>query len=158
MSAMREDLVGAPPSRMRSMQPKARARKITPGLLQVFYLPAMTNFATPCLVCGVLTRGASRCETHEAEAKLRRNNRKDSPARVAKKKTKYNYIYKKRSKEIRDFVQLYGSVCYLCSTPIPPGSPVHVDHVYPELGEASPLAPTHKFCNESKGNKPAPRI
>ena len=114
------------------------------------------KFATPCLVCGQLTRGDSRCQVHRAEAEARRNSRPDTPARKEKKKLLYNSAYHKRAKEIREWVKNYGATCYLCEQPIQAGDQVHVDHVMPELANASPLAPTHKFCNESKGNK-APR-
>lgn len=113
----------------------------------------MRDFATPCLICGKLARGSSRCPEHEAERNAKRNSRPDSPARIEKKRLLYNTAYRKKAKEIRDLVMRYGATCYLCEKPIEPGSPVHVDHVFPELANASPLAPTHSFCNESKGNK-----
>lgn len=115
------------------------------------------KFNTPCLVCGKLTRGDTRCADHRAEVEARRNSKPDTQARKEKKKILYNSAYHKAAKQIRGFVSRNGATCYLCQDPITPGEPVHVDHVFPELGNASPLAPTHKFCNESKGNK-APQI
>ena len=112
------------------------------------------KFKTPCLVCGVLTDGGSRCSTHEAQYQARRNQRLESLQRKEKKRSLYNSRYKKRAKQVRDQARLVPTDCHICKQRILPTDTVEADHVYPELGDLSPLLPAHRLCNQRRGNKP----
>ena len=108
------------------------------------------NFARPCLDCGQLVRGANRCEKHQAENKRKRNARLDTFERQEKKRRRYNSDYRKRAKLVRE----NATHCHICKQPILPGERVEADHLFPELDNASPLAPAHGRCNAKRGNKP----
>lgn len=101
------------------------------------------KFNKPCIDCGKLSR-ANRCPDC---TKLRQKAKDSDPERRAKKAALYNTDYRKR----RDLLKKYGGVCYLCGDVVPPGTG-QADHIIPS-DPNSPLALTHSFCNESKGNK-----
>ena len=44
-----------------------------------------------------------------------------------------------------------GGICYLCGEVVPPGTG-QADHIIAGNPD-SPLAITHSFCNQSRGNK-----
>lgn len=102
----------------------------------------------PCIDCGQLVQGASRCETHETERR-RRLRKPDSPERKAKKAAVYNYQYRKRAKFVRNF----ATQCHLCGEGYRPNDPWQADHLDPG-NPHSPLAPAHRSCNLRRGNKP----
>lgn len=112
------------------------------------------RFRKPCLTCGVLTDGGSRCERHEAEYKRKRNQRLDSLDRIAKKRLKYNSEYQRRARLVRQQARAVPTQCHICKQIIQPHEPVNADHLYPELLNESPLLPAHARCNQSRGNKP----
>lgn len=146
LPTMREDVQGIRSGRaMRRLQYQAKDR-------ERFLLGY--KFKTPCLVCGVLTDGGSRCSTHESLYQAKRNQRLDSLERKEKKRSRYNSQYKKRAKQVRDQARLVPTACHICKREILPSDRVEADHVYPELGDLSPLLPAHSVCNQRRGNKP----
>jgi hypothetical protein len=66
----------------------------------------MSRFPKPCLDCGVLTSGGSRCETHQRRidelAEMRR-------ALIKKTLNTYGGDYKRRAKQVRET----AVVCHL---------------------------------------------
>ena len=111
----------------------------------------MKGFNTPCLVCGVLVRGATKCPKHQAEAEKSRPN---SLERLAVKKQRYNAEYQKVSRQMRAAARSGTVECYICGVIMSPTDEIQIDHVYPALGNQSPLLPVHGRCNRAKGNKP----
>jgi len=110
------------------------------------------RFQTPCLVCGVLSRGP-RCPQHEAEAKARAIARLNEVHNRSTKRDKYLGDYKRQSKLIKQQALEQGLDCPLCGEPLALGGPIHADHIYPELGSSSPLQAVHARCNLRKGNR-----
>lgn len=104
------------------------------------------RFPKPCLVCGALTDGETRCQRHQAEY-LQNNERK--LARKIKKARLYGGRYNTQARAIRATAKL----CYLCGGAPSLTDPIEADHLYPSLGGASPLAPAHRSCNSRKGNR-----
>ena len=100
-------------------------------------------FNKPCLRCGALVRGASYCPPCQP-------TRPPSPQRQAKKRHLYGGTYKARAKQVRQ----QATICYLCNEPFQEGDTIEADHLIPELGHTSPLAPTHRHCNQQRGNTP----
>jgi hypothetical protein len=77
-----------------------------------------------------------------------RNKARDAdPQRIAKKQALYNSSYKKQ----RDSLKKTGGICYLCGEVVPAGTG-QADHIFAS-DPNSPLAITHAFCNQSRGNK-----
>jgi hypothetical protein len=111
-------------------------------------------FKKPCLDCGKLTDGGSRCNQHAEQYKIKRNARLDSVQRIAKKRLKYNPEYQRRARQVRQAARMTPTQCHICKRIIQPHEQVNADHLYPELLNASPLAPAHARCNQSRGNKP----
>ena len=109
----------------------------------------MPRFRRQCLECHELTF-ESRCEKHAAEYARKRGDRYNTPERQAKKKFLYGADYKKK----RAWVLATATHCHLCSKPLTENDPGEADHLFPELGAASPLAAAHRSCNQSRGNKP----
>ena len=108
----------------------------------------MGKFLQPCMDCGVLSKGG-RCRRHQAQRDRERQARQDSnPIRQAKKQALYGGDYRRRA----NAVKATATNCYLCGQSFTPTDIVHADHLYPGQGD-SPLVATHKFCNESKGNR-----
>jgi hypothetical protein len=70
--------------------------------------------------------------------------------RQAKKKFLYGGDYARKAQTIRQ----NATTCFMCGGVFTPDNPPQADHLYPELGHKSPLAPTHGTCNRSKGNDP----
>lgn len=112
------------------------------------------KFKQPCLVCGQLTDGDSRCAVHQEAFRQQRNKRLDSLERSEKKRKRYSSTYHKRAKRLRELARIQPTVCYICKQTIRGDQPVQADHIYPELDDLSPLAPVHARCNQSRGNKP----
>ena len=108
---------------------------------------AKINIPRPCLDCGQLTDGDTRCHTHQAQLNQKKNAMRDA-MRKEKKKTLYGGPhYKKLSKIVRDT----AVVCHLCYGPGREGDPWQADHI--EAGNPkSPLASAHRSCNTKRGN------
>jgi hypothetical protein len=67
----------------------------------------------------------------------------------ARRPNLYDTNYRKKAKIIRD-TAIY---CHLCKEPARPNDPFTADHIVAGDKE-SPLAPAHRSCNSSRGNKP----
>jgi hypothetical protein len=116
--------------------------------------PLMSRFPQPCSVCGKLTGGASRCSVHEREYQASRNRSRGerasgSEARRARKSELYNYAYRQEAKRIRDT----ATHCHICKQPFVQGDKIEADHLIAGVA-GSPLAPAHRRCNQSRGNRP----
>lgn len=107
------------------------------------------RFPKPCLECGALTQGESRCERHHKEYLANRATRPGNLARRMKKAKLYNSRYQAQAKQIR----ATATHCYLCGEAATPSDPIEADHVYPSLLDASPLAGIHRGCNQRKGGR-----
>ena len=71
-------------------------------------------------------------------------------ARRVKKQFLYGGDYARKAQTIRQ----NAKNCFICGGVFTPDDPPQADHLYPDLGHASPLAPTHGGCNRAKSNKP----
>ena len=104
------------------------------------------RFNKPCLGCGALSLN-NYCTTCRKAIERRRDA---NPDRQAKKRALYNSAYRKQAAIVR----ATATHCHLCGEGYKPGDPWEADHISPELGAASPLAPAHRSCNQRRGNKP----
>ena len=110
----------------------------------------MSRFPQPCSVCGKLTKGKSKCEQHEKEYQQARGMRNASrPERQAMKSKLYNYAYRQEAKRVRDT----ATHCHICKQPFMEGDKIEADHLIAGL-IGGPLAPAHRRCNQSRGDKP----
>jgi len=100
-------------------------------------------FAKPCLKCNKITRDGSYCGGC-------RPYRPPTPERTAKK----NFLYGGRYKANARATKATATHCHLCGKAFQLGDTIEADHIYPELGSDSPLAPAHRKCNSSRGNTP----
>ena len=105
------------------------------------------KFKKPCLECGALSY-EHRCPTHLAAYRARSLERLNTINRKEKKKNLYNSGYQKQAKHIR----ATATACYLCGDTFTPLDKIEIDHIFPSMKAASPLAPTHASCNRSKSN------
>ena len=106
------------------------------------------RFPKPCVKCGVLNKTGGRlCADCQA---LANQIKESNPDRVAKKRFLYGGTYQQKARTIRQ----NATVCFICGGGFTPDDPPQADHLYPQLGHASPLAATHGGCNREKGNKP----
>ena len=105
------------------------------------------RFPKPCLTCGVLTTGGSRCPTHQGEL----DRMKELKATAQKKERKsfyYNADYRRRAKQVRET----ALICHICHDGPRYYDPWQADHLIP--GDIhSPLAPAHRSCNAKRGSK-----
>lgn len=109
----------------------------------------MTKFPQPCLVCGGLTTGKSRCDVHEKEYLNNRNRRTGADAsedRRARKSQLYNYAYRQEAKRIRET----ATHCHICKRAFVEGDKIEADHLIAGL-IGGPLAAAHRRCNQSRG-------
>lgn len=115
----------------------------------------MPRFARPCLKCSSITaKGESYCPIHLAEImQAREAKRSQDPARQLKKKLLYNSEYRKLRSEIVAHVRQFGATCHICGKAIAANQAIDIDHLQPGI-ISSDLAPTHRFCNRSRGNRP----
>lgn len=104
------------------------------------------RFNKPCLKCGALSTNNICNSCTQARERIRDAN----PVRREHKRTLYTTAYKKRAAIVR----ATATTCHLCGEGYKPGDPWEADHISPELGAASPLAPAHRSCNQRRGNKP----
>lgn len=107
----------------------------------------MSRFPKPCLTCGVITKGNSYCDTHQAQAdekeKARQRGRKAG-------RTLYNDAGYRR---MRAFLKATATHCHLCKQSFIDRNQISADHLIP--GDPnSPLAAAHIICNSRRGNKP----
>jgi len=101
------------------------------------------RFRKPCLDCGTLVAGASRCERCALEhARLVDSHRDKS------KRALYKGDYAARAKAIREEAE----VCWICGVGAIPGDPWQADHVISD-DPASPLAAAHRSCNIKRALK-----
>jgi hypothetical protein len=105
------------------------------------------RFNKPCITCGELTPN-QYCPPHQAAINQAREN---NPARLAKKRELYGNGYARRAKAIR----VGATTCHLCGQGAKLNDPFEADHLIPG-DPTSPLAPAHRSCNQSRGNKPLP--
>jgi len=104
------------------------------------------RFNKPCLGCGDLSK-ENYCTTC---AKAIQRRRDSNPVRVEKKRNLYGPNYRRLAKQVKD----NATNCHICGEGYRPDDTWEADHLYPELGDASPLAPAHRTCNQRRGNKP----
>ena len=114
----------------------------------------MPKFARPCLKCGGISKnGGSYCPTHQAEIDTAREaKRSQDPRRKEKKRLLYNADYRKAREAITAHVRQYGATCHICKKQIDPHQAIDIDHLAPGVVN-SELAPTHRYCNRSRGNR-----
>jgi hypothetical protein len=100
------------------------------------------GFRKPCLKCNQLTTDGSYCRAC-------RPVRVESPERRARKAQLYNSDYRRQAKQLK----ATATHCHICNRAFEYGDRVEADHLIP--GEKnSPLAPSHRVCNQRRGNKP----
>jgi uncharacterized C2H2 Zn-finger protein len=111
------------------------------------------TFNKPCLDCGALTK-KTRCPSCEKGYQAKKE-REGGYQRKARKAHLYGPGYTQRAKQVR----ANATVCHICGGGGREGSAWvwEADHLYPELGFQSPLAPAHRVCNQKRGNKPLTR-
>ena len=106
------------------------------------------KFPKPCLECGKLTTGGSRCEQHEREKWEIHNATRNQRNRFTPKKFRPGYTgdYAKRAAEVRK----NAVYCHLCGDTYRNSDPWTADHLIP--GDPnSPLLPAHRSCNSRRG-------
>lgn len=111
------------------------------------------KFKTPCVVCGVLADGDSRCEKHRGEYELKKRRRLDMVHATSDKRDKYKGDYGKRARAVKQFAIENNLDCPLCGNPLAIGGGIHADHIDPALGDLSPLQAVHARCNLAKSNR-----
>ena len=104
-------------------------------------------FPKPCMDCQQLFTGkGERC----GECRARVNKAKESnPYRRQRKAILYNNDYRQQARAIKQL----ATYCHLCNQPFTNRDEISADHLIPG-DPLSPLAPAHKTCNSSRGNKP----
>ena len=104
------------------------------------------RFNKPCLACGSLSK-ENYCPTCK---KAKEKERDANPIRVERKRGLYGPNYRR----LAPIVKANATNCHLCGKGFIEGDPWEADHLYPTLGDASPLLPAHRSCNQARGNKP----
>lgn len=104
------------------------------------------RFNKPCLACGELSLD-NYCPTC---AKARKKQRDHDPIRVERKRRLYGPNYRR----LAPIVKANATHCHICGEGYRPDDPWEADHLYPQQGDLSPLAPAHRTCNQQRGNKP----
>lgn len=104
------------------------------------------KFRKPCLDCGALTAGGTRCEIHQKRiddlAAVRR-------ASVKKQTGQYSGSYRKRAALIR----ATALTCWICGEGPRVNDPWQADHVNPsEHGDTAELRAAHGSCNRQRSN------
>jgi hypothetical protein len=100
----------------------------------------MNAIRKPCIVCGVLVIGNSRCEQHRLEVDNKRYKRRGTRAH-------YEGDYRKRAAKVR----ATATECWICGQGPINGDPWTADHVTP--GDTnSELRPAHRSCNSRRGD------
>jgi hypothetical protein len=108
----------------------------------------MSRFPKPCLVCNVLTTGASYCATHQHAVDQREKQRQ------AMRKAGKAYLYNDANyRRVRAYLKMNATHCHICKQAFTNRDEITADHLVP--GEInSPLDAAHKVCNSRRGNKP----
>jgi hypothetical protein len=108
----------------------------------------MSRFPKPCLVCNVLTTGASYCTQHLIIVTEREKQRQ------AIRKRGKAYLYNDANyRRIRAYLKATATHCHLCKQPFTNRNDITADHLIP--GDInSPLDAAHSLCNSRRGNKP----
>jgi hypothetical protein len=110
----------------------------------------MAGFPKPCLECGKLSLGDTRCETHRLERlRLMEATRPKRKYKTKPKREHYGGDYAKRAKAVRES----ATYCHLCGDGPRHNDPWTADHIIPGNPQ-SPLAPAHRSCNSSRQRKP----
>ena len=104
------------------------------------------RFNKPCLACGSLSK-ENYCPTCK---KAKEKERDADPIRVERKRGLYGPNYRR----LAPIVKANATICHICNKGFIQGDPWEADHLYPALGDSSPLAPAHRSCNQARGNKP----
>lgn len=102
----------------------------------------MPIFRRPCIDCGRLTEGKTRCQLCKT-ARMRA----DSQNRDKTLRAKYGAGYQTAARKIRE----NATVCWICGLPARIGDPWQADHVDPE--DPTNLLPAHRSCNISRSNR-----
>lgn len=101
------------------------------------------KFPKPCLKCGKLgAPGYAYCLLHETERRKAIDDKKN--ARPLYRSTAY--------RNARKLIKDTATHCHLCGEAFTNREDITADHLI--AGDpASPLAPAHRTCNSSRGNK-----
>lgn len=106
----------------------------------------MGKFRQPCLDCGALTSGGSRCDVCQHKKDLIHDEK-----RAARKKATGQYAGKYRVKA--KIVRETAVTCWICGQGAIPGDPWQADHLNPgEHGNKAILLPAHASCNRKRSN------
>ena len=100
----------------------------------------MPKFMQPCTVCGALSRLGPLCQTHQQEAKARRNTAKASRTDTARKSQLYNYAYRQEAKRVK----AEATFCHICGKAFVEGDKVEADHLIAGL-IGGPLGAAHRL-------------
>ena len=105
----------------------------------------------PCLKCNRLHRDrGDYCSSCRTEYQRKRES---NPYRMAKKKMMYGGNYPARRASMVAETINNNLPCHICKQHFLTATEITADHLIP--GDPnSPLAPAHKSCNSSRGNKP----
>jgi 5-methylcytosine-specific restriction protein A len=95
------------------------------------------RFRKPCLDCGVVTDGPSRCPACSVAYARRVDAMRDKTKRAL-----YSGSYRARAKRVRDSAEH----CWICGGGVDPSDPWQADHVTPD-DPLSPLLAAHRSCN-----------
>jgi len=96
----------------------------------------------PCLTCGVLVDGASRCGEHARIVARQIESRRDRPH------------YRGSHRRAAEKIVKAASVCWLCGEGARAGDPWQADHVDPGV-VGSQLLPAHRSCNIARSKATA---
>jgi len=111
----------------------------------------MSRFRKPCLTCGQLgLPGDTLCPRHKQVAA--EHERVRQSIRKAGRTLYTSAAYRRMAKAVRDTAE----ICHLCGLGAKPNDPWTADHIIAGNPD-SPLAPAHRSCNSSRGNKPLNR-
>jgi hypothetical protein len=107
-------------------------------------------FPKPCLKCkAIFTARSEYCDTCRLERKPREQKpRVYSAERKIKKALLYDGGYRARAKVVRET----ATHCHICLKAFTDRKEIQADHLVPGNPD-SPLAPAHRTCNASKGNR-----
>jgi hypothetical protein len=101
----------------------------------------MATIPKPCIVCGTLTTGNSRCEQHRLAGDNARYRRRGP-------RVHYQGDYRKRAAQVR----ATATTCWLCGEGPRPDDPWTADHLMPGNPDSA-LLPAHRSCNSRRGNR-----
>ena len=105
----------------------------------------------PCLTCNRLHRDkGDYCAACRADHDRKREA---NPNRIAKKRMMYGGDYPARRASMVTETINQNLPCHICKKHFATAADITADHLIPG-NPNSPLAPAHKSCNSSRGNKP----